>query len=139
MLTLRRRSPMVWVALAALAVVLVGRAAFAAANTVPESSAGQGSGVVSGFTITNIDYNLNGTDPQLIDTVTFDAQAADVAQTGTLTVETLFDASTTDWYACVAVSAGAGLYNVTCDTDGTPGPQLTAANVDILNTVIVEQ
>lgn len=134
-----RRQPMVWVVLAALAVVLVGRAAFAAANTVPESSAGQGSAVVSGFTITNIDYNLNGTDPLLIDEVTFDAQAADVTQVGTLTVETMFDVSAADWYSCVAVSAGAGLYNITCDVDGTPGPQLTALNVDTLNTVIVEQ
>lgn len=134
-----RRQPMVWVALAALAVVLVGRAAFAAANTVPESSAGQGSNVVSGFTISNIDYNLNGTNPLNIDTVVFDAQAADVTQVGSLTVRTMFDVSAADWYACAAVSGGAGLYTITCDVDGTPGPQLTALNVDTLNTVIVEQ
>ena len=37
--------------------------AFAAANTVPASNAGDGSGAISGFTISNIHYTLNAASP----------------------------------------------------------------------------
>lgn len=133
---------MVWVALAALAVVLVGRAAFAAANTVPISSAGYGTAVVSGFTISAIDYNLNATDPRNIDTVTFVA-TADNGDTGlaTLTARVRFDASTTDWYTCARTGATGAAYDISCTVDGTgtPATVLTAANVDTFDAVIVQQ
>ncbi len=37
--------------------------AFAAANTVPASNAGDGSGTISGFTISSIHYTLNAASP----------------------------------------------------------------------------
>jgi hypothetical protein len=52
--------------MAVLALVLVLAAAtyaFAAANTVPASLAGDGSGAITGFTISNIHYTLNATTP----------------------------------------------------------------------------
>ena len=54
---------------------------FAAANVVPGSSAGDGSGAISGYTISNIHYALNPANPGNIQTVTFTiapAAASDV-------------------------------------------------------------
>lgn len=45
---------------------------FAAANVVPETGAGDGSGTISGYTVSNIDYTLDGADPSQITGVTFD-------------------------------------------------------------------
>ena len=51
--------------------------AFAAANTMPASTyAGEGSSVTSGYTVSNVVYNLNATTPSNIDTVTFSLNAA---------------------------------------------------------------
>ena len=50
--------------------------AFAAANTVPATKAGDGSGVISGYTITNVKYNLDGTTPSNIASVTFTLDVA---------------------------------------------------------------
>lgn len=63
--------------IAALAVAAFG---FAASNTVPTSRAGDGSGTVSGYTVSNINYTLDASNPSLIDSVSFtlDAPAGDV-------------------------------------------------------------
>ncbi|GBD23759.1 hypothetical protein HRbin29_01430 [bacterium HR29] len=63
--------------IAALAVAAFG---FAASNTVPGSRAGDGSGTVSGYTVSNINYNLAAANPANIDSVSFtlDATAGDV-------------------------------------------------------------
>ena len=45
--------------------------AFAAANVVPESGAGDGSGTISGYTVSNIAYDLNAANPGNIDQVSF--------------------------------------------------------------------
>ncbi len=47
---------------------------FAAANTVPDTKAGDGSGTISGYTITNVVYDL-GADPSTIDGVDFTLSA----------------------------------------------------------------
>ena len=133
-----RRQPFIWIILAALALVLAGRAAFAAANTIPASSAGAGSATVSGFTITNIDYNLNAVTPTNVDSVTYTA-TADNGLTGTaLTIYTRFVAAGA-WYTCARTGGVAPAHNISCDTDGTPGPQLTAVSIDTLEAVIVQQ
>jgi hypothetical protein len=134
----RRRQPLLWILVAALALVFVGRAAFAAANTVPASSAGAGSAAVSGFTISAIDYNLNATTPTNVDTVTYVA-TADNGSTGTsLTIHTRFVAGGA-WYTCTRTGGVAPAHNISCDTDGTPGPQLTVAPIDTFEAVIVQQ
>ncbi len=48
---------------------------FAAANTVPDHKAGDGSGNITGYTISNIVYDL-GADPSTIDGVDFTLDAA---------------------------------------------------------------
>ena len=56
-----------------VAVILAGSAyAFAAQNTVADSAAGYKANVVPGYTVTNIVYDLDATDPTLVDAITFD-------------------------------------------------------------------
>jgi hypothetical protein len=84
------------IAFAVIAVLTISVAAyaFAAANTVPDTKAGDGLGVVSGYTVTGVVYTLNGTDPSTLDSVSFDVGAA-AAQ-----VEVQLVATTGSWYAC---------------------------------------
>ena len=123
--------------LAAVALFAVGGAAFAAANTVPISSAGDGSTAVSGYTISLIDYNLNGVDPANVDTVTFTATAdnGDASNTS-LTINVEFDAGV-GYYACTRTGGVAPVHTISCDTDAAPGPQLTVANIDVFHAIIV--
>ena len=57
--------PSIKLLVAAVAAVAVagGAYAFTAANTVPASTAGAGTGAVSGYTVTNMHYALNSTTP----------------------------------------------------------------------------
>lgn len=93
--------------------------AFAAANTVPATKAGDGSGVISGYTITNVKYNLDGTTPSNIASVTF---TLDVAATSASI--RLVDGGT--WYSCTIASGTA----VTCLT-----PLATVLSADLLQVV----
>lgn len=82
--------------------------AFAASNTVPPSNAGDGSSAISGFTITNVHYNLNSSNPANIDTVTFTISPS-LPTGGTVTIQLVTSGT---WYPC-AVASGT---NVTCTT-----------------------
>ena len=123
MLTSLRRSPVLLV-LAAIALFAVGGAAFTAANVTDESSAGEDVGTdVDGFTITAIVYTLDTTDPTLIDQVDFNAQsgaAADWPASLTTSVARFTNVAA-EWFVCTdnAGGAAAGLYGITCVTDGT--------------------
>lgn len=77
-----------------IAILSVSAYAFAAANTVPATKAGDGLGVVSGYTVTSVVYTLNGTDPSKLDSVAFDVGAA-ASQ-----VEVQLVATTGSWYTC---------------------------------------
>lgn len=59
--------------LAAVAVAgaLSTTVAFTASNTVPASNAGSGSGAISGYTVSAVDYNLVSADPTKLASVTF--------------------------------------------------------------------
>lgn len=104
-------------------ILAVSAFAFAAANTVPATKAGDGLGVVSGYTITNVQYTLNGTDPSTLDSVSFDLGAA--AATGKVKAQLV--ATTGTWYACTQV----GVTTVwTCTTTG-----LTASSIDQLRVI----
>ena len=65
-----------------IALLILGTATygFAASNTVPAGEAGEGTGVISGYVVTNVVYTLDSSDPTAFDTVTFtlDAAASDV-------------------------------------------------------------
>jgi hypothetical protein len=106
-----------------IAVISVAAYAFAAANTVPATKAGDGLGVVSGYTITSVVYTLNGTDPSTLDSVAFDLGAA--AATGQVKAQLV--ATTGTWYACTQV----GVTTVwTCTTTG-----LNVSTIDQLRVV----
>ena len=109
--------------LALVAAVVVGGAtyAFTAANTVSTSTAGSGSGAVSGYSATNVTYTLNATDPSTVDTVEFD-----VSPTSTSIVKVKAGA-TIAWKTC-SNAAGA----VTCDYSAAPIDLLDIDNLTVV-------
>jgi len=101
------------------AALATGAYAFTATNTVPASSAGSGSGTISGYTVTGIAYTLNATTPSDIDSMTFTLNA------NALTVKAKIVAASTTYTNCSV----AGGVNVTCnfspDIDITTADQLS--------------
>ena len=75
-----------------------------ASNTVSASKAGDGSGTVAGYSVTNVHYTLQA-DPTLISSVSFDLGAA--ASAGN--VKAKLGGAT--WYSCALAGTVA-----TCDT-----------------------
>ena len=57
-------------------VIAAGTYAFTAANTVDASKAGDGAAAITGFDVGEITYSANSLDPTLIDSVSFDLDAA---------------------------------------------------------------
>jgi len=98
--------------------------AYAAANTVPNSTAGSGSGTISGYTLTNVAYTLNATTPTNLDQVAFT-----IAPTTASTLKVQL-AAAGSWYTC-ANAAG----SVTCNTTS---PQATAAAATQLTVVAAQ-
>jgi hypothetical protein len=97
-----------FIAIFALVLVLAGATyAFAAANTVPASKAGDGSGAISGYTVSAIHYTLNAANPATIDSVTFTLDTAPL--TGTIKIK-----MNTIWYSCPI----SGTTTITCNTVG---------------------
>ena len=82
--------------------------AFTASNTVPASKAGDGSGAISGYTVSNVAYTLNATNPANLDSVAFALDSA----AGTVKVKLVAAGST--WYSCTNPSGN----NWTCATTG---------------------
>ncbi len=80
--------------LLAMIVLAVGVYAFAAANTVPDTRAGAGSGTISGYTVSSVVYNLNSSDPSLLDSVAFTLSDAAV------TAKIKLVAAGSTWYNC---------------------------------------
>lgn len=68
--------------------------AFAAANTGPNTTAGDGANTVSGYVISNVAYTLNNADPSRLEAVSFTLDARAVRVKAKLS-----EASST-WYAC---------------------------------------
>ena len=117
----RRRS-----VLAALVVAgVVGSAAYAftATNTVPASTAGSGSGAISGYTVSAIAYTLNGTTPTNLDQVAFT-----IAPTAAAVVKIQL-AAAGSWYTC-ANAAG----SVTCNTTSPQATVAAATNLTVVAT-----
>jgi hypothetical protein len=70
------RSSKLFVVVLVVLVFATAAFAFAAANTMPVTYAGEGSSVTSGYTVSAVVYNLNTTTPSNIDSVTFSLNAA---------------------------------------------------------------
>jgi hypothetical protein len=121
-LRLPRRRTLI-VSVLALAVSL-GVYAFAATNTVPGSSAGAGSGAISGYTVSSVAYSPNATTPTNLDQVSFT-----IAPTAASTVKAQLAAGGS-WYNC-ANAAG----SVTCNTTS---PQATVSAATQLTVVATQ-
>jgi hypothetical protein len=99
-------------------VVMAGAHGFTATNTVPSTKAGDGSGTISGYTVSGVTYTLMGSDPQKIASVSFtlDASAS--------TVKITLDGST--WLNC---SGGPTNWNCSTGASGFPVASATQLRV----------
>jgi hypothetical protein len=99
-----------------------GAYAFTASNTVPASTAGAGTGAVSGYTVAALHYGLDATTPANIDSLTFTISPA-VPSTGTgkVVISAALSTGGPNTYTCTTDTGGT---NVTCPT--TTPVQLTA-------------
>jgi len=122
---MRRRTSHKIVFLAILTGILASAAyAFTAANTVPASQAGSGSGAISGYTATAVTYTLNATTPTNIDAVAFT-----INPTTTAAVKIQL-AAAGSWYSCTNTAG-----SVSCTTTS---PQATVAAATQLTVVAVQ-
>ena len=115
----------------AVAVAAVATVAFAAGNTMPagDGKLGDGSQTISGFTITNITYTLNGANPKNLDLVKY--TAAPVPTAGA-TKKIRLVAGGATWYTCTdPLSDG----NIECVTTA---PQATVLASDELTIIIAQ-
>jgi hypothetical protein len=103
-------------ALVVAVALATGVYAFTATNTVPASSAGSGSGAISGYTVSGIAYTLNATTPSDIDSMTFTLNA------NATTVKAKVVSGSTTYTDCSI----AGGVNVTCDF--SPDIDITTAD-----------
>lgn len=115
-----RSSKMFFVVLMVL-VFATAAFAFAATNTVPASYAGEGASVTSGYTVTNVVYNLNGTTPSNIDSVAFTLNAA-------ASIVKIRLVTTGSYYSCTNPSG----FNWSCNTTS---PQATVAAANELRVI----
>lgn len=111
-------------AVAVIASVLVaGTYAYTAANTVPDSKAGDGSGNVTGYVVSAIHYNLNATNFTYVDSVTFTLDT----DPGSGTIKAQVNAN---WYSCTNVATA-----VTCPTTS---PQATVLGTTTLRVIVAQ-
>jgi len=73
--------------------------AFASANTVAVSGAGDGSAAISGYTVANIRYILDGPNPAAINSVTFSVTPTAGAPAPTQ-VKAKLGTSSSTWFTC---------------------------------------
>jgi len=91
-----------------LAVAVMAAAyGFAATNTVPDTRAGDGAGNINGYIVSNVTYTLNASNPQQLDRVEFDLNAA----AGTVKVRLQ---TTGSWYNCTNTAGN----HWSCNTPG---------------------
>ena len=102
------RSSKIFVLVLIVLVFATAAFAFAASNTMPPATyAGEGASTTSGYTVSNVVYNLNATTPSNIDSVTFTFNAA----AGTVKIRLV---TTGSYYACTNPSG----FNWSCTTAG---------------------
>jgi len=110
------KRPRLVAAIVAASVLGIGTYAFTATNTVPASYAGSGSGTISGYTVSSVQYVLATANPSNIDKVTFTLDAS-----ATVVKAKLLSSSST--YTDCTISGGT---SVTCDF--SPDVSVTSAD-----------
>ncbi len=101
--------------------------AFAATNTVPDSAAGYKANVIPGYTVTNIVYDLDTTNPTLVDAITFDI--APSSGTVIAAIAKLQTATGGAWTDCTLVAGVAPSMEVTCTYGSLDLIDVTALNI----------
>lgn len=91
---------MIWGVLVVLLVAV--SFAYAAANTVPVTGAGDGDAEISGYTVSNVHYVLSSGDPSTIVSVTFELNPIETGVPDPATVKITLPDASTDWYECTA-------------------------------------
>ncbi len=113
---------------AALLALVVATAsfAFAASNTVGDSKAGIGTGVVSGYTVEGVSWDLNDTNPANVDDVTFSlAGGATATEVKARALGAGSASLGTGWVSC----AGSGSGPFTCAFSGVTTATVTGLEV----------
>jgi len=108
----RRRTAVIIAAAAALAFAAY---AFTAANVVPDTKAGDGDGAITGYTVSNIAYQLDAANAENIESVSFDLDAA----AGTVKARVVSTAGYTD---CTNPAGNSWTCNI------EPDPTVLSAN-----------
>ena len=105
--------------------VIAGSAyAFAAANTIEASSVGSGTSTVSGYVVSNVEYNFAAGDPTEVTSIEFDLDKA--AGTVKIQLDSTAVTGDTDWdWAPCTIST----LHVTC----TPSATLLTSAIKNLN------
>jgi len=117
------------VVLFVLAILVIGGSAyaFAAQNTVADSAAGYKASVVPGYTVTNIVYDLDVTDPTLVDAITFDVAPSSGSSVAALVkVQT---ASGGSWTDCTLEAGTSPSMSATCSYGSLQLEDVTALNI----------
>lgn len=104
-----------------------GAYAFAAANTVPDSTAGSGASVVGGYTVSNIAYDLDATDPSIVDVITFTI-TPDSGSDKALAVFVQAE-SGGSWTSCTLADGTLPAVNATCTYGALALEDVTVLNV----------
>lgn len=117
------------VLLFALAIVIIagGAYAFAATNTVEDSAAGYKANVVPGYTVTDIVYDLDATDPTLVDAIKFAVAPSSGAVVAAIVKVQTADAGA--WTDCTLVAGVAPSMDVTCTYGALALADVTALNI----------
>jgi hypothetical protein len=105
--------------------------AFAASNTVPDTTAGQGTKAVTGYTVSNVQYTPEVSNPTKLDQVEFDVNVAPMS-TAKIYVQLVSAGGT--WFDNTACTISAATH-ITCDTTAAR-PDVSA--IDELNVVITD-
>lgn len=102
--------------------------AFAASNTVPQSSAGDGAGLISGYAVSGVKYNLNAADPQNIDSINFTLTTTNT--TGIPATSSILAriVNTQTFMTCSFTGGGSTSVAATCPSSGTTGQSALIAN-----------
>lgn len=97
-----KKSTRFFVVLFLVLVLSMATYAYAAANSLTESGAGDGTQAISGYTVSNIHYVLDSTNPSNISAVTF--SLAPTAGAGPATSVVAQVAPSATWSACTLTS-----------------------------------
>lgn len=109
----RRRTILLLLAAAALSLFTF---AFTAANVVPGTKAGDGAGAITGYTVSNVQYQLDTTNPANIESVSFTLDAVATS------VKAKLIAASTTYTTCT----NTGGNNWSCDIE--PDPTVLSAD-----------